>query len=111
MARTDTDVIITQYSARFGYPASIATIDFSNNRKQWNLGPWEHRERLTRRRRWTVVADLLTDKANREITDSLRKTHPGLWSNSTDPDARAVLFLSSEGGRGVLCFVEQVKHL
>ncbi|WNM69996.1 hypothetical protein SEA_GUYFAGIERI_93 [Rhodococcus phage GuyFagieri] len=118
--RTDTDVIVTQYRAEYALPPARATIEFGRVRAWRIAGPWQYRETLTARRRWTVVRDLLTHDGARDITDELRGTADrpgtarGLWLDGIDGDARAVLVPTPADpgaffptSRGVVMFCEQ----
>jgi hypothetical protein len=111
--RTPTDVIVTEYPATFGLSRGTgATIDFGRV-KQWNLGPWQYRERLTRRRRWTVKRDYLVESpgyTSEDYTDALRRSHPGLFRDSIDADKSPVAVLVRSGSAAAVVFIEQVRR-
>lgn len=108
--RTTTDVIITTYPARFGYPRARQTIDFSA--KCWVVGSWTRRETLSRRRRWTVAREWLAERAGgEEYTETLRRTAPGLFLDSIDHEGKPRAILVRVGsGEAVVLFLEERKR-
>lgn len=110
MSKTDTDVIVTQYPAAFGNRPPVSTIDFRGP-KTWRIsGHWFYQERFSRRRKWTMVRDLLK-RENLEaldITESLRSIHPGVFIDALDKDAKAILIGRDKYAKILL--IEEVKR-
>lgn len=107
MAKTDTDVIVTQYRAEFkGVPfGSYSFWQFS--------GGMESRSRLERRRRATVAKQFdstgsKTEQAAKKPDTNVGHIHPSML---LDPDAVVVFVPSSPGSRfGIAVLLEEVKR-
>lgn len=109
MSKTDTNVVVTQYPASFSRRPAKSTIDFTGN-KHWRIdGHWFNREIIPRRRRWTMVRDILRapDFAAVDITVMLKETQPGIFMDLIDKDARALLCY---GQPNIIMIVEEVKR-
>lgn len=105
--RTDTDVLVTQYPARFERRRNVAPIDFGGGPKMWRLaGHWQHRETVPRRRRWTMVRDVLARYGENatDVTDAIRAEYKGIAK--ADKEFRAVVV--RRDGYAVLMTFEQI---
>lgn len=107
MSRTDTDVIVSYYHASFGYPP--APMFDCGSRRGWILGDKISEERLTRRRRHTVMAEYLAMDSAQDVTAEIRTLYKGF--SERDPEFEAVLFRwdSEAGGQGIL-IIQQEKR-